>query len=269
MRYCKSKDFGEVTAYELGWSPFGPPAMTVHFYVVDGICIDTAFQRMQKEAHACTAGHRLHTIVLTHHHEDHSGNAASLKKALDIPVLGHAETIHKMRQPFKIFPYQHYAWGAALPLEMGSLPESVPSDQIELIPVHAPGHSKDHTVFWEKNNGWLFSGDLFIAERIKYFRSDEKMKDEIDSLKKISALDFDSLFCAHNPQLKNGKAALQKKLQYFEDFYGRVQGLHGKGMDVNAIIREMGLKENYFMKAFCMGNLSMKNMVRSACASLQ
>ena len=105
-------------------------------------------------------------------------------------------------------------------------------------------------------------GETVSLEEIR-----EIMKDQIESLKKITALDFDSLFCAHNPQLQNGKAKLQSKLQFLEDFHGRIKGFQTKGLDVNAIINEMGLKENYFMKAFCMGNLCMKNMVRSACES--
>ena len=268
MRYCRHKNFGEVEAYELGWSPFGPPAMTVHFFVVDSICIDTAFQRMQKETLAYLAEHQVHTLVLTHHHEDHSGNAASLKKALEVPVLGHPETVKKMQRPFKIFPYQHYAWGAALPLAMKTVGDSVSSDHIELIPVHAPGHSKDHTVYWEKNKGWLFSGDLFIAEHIKYFRADEKIKDQIESLKKICQLDFDCLLCAHSPQMNDGKTKLRNKLQFLEDIYGRIKGFHTNGLDVNATILKMGLKENIFLKTFTMGNLSMKNMVRCVYASL-
>ena len=151
-------------AYEWGWSPVGRPAMTVHFYVMHGICIDTALRHMQKEVVSCIAKHQVHTIVLTHHHEDHSGNAASLNKTLQIPILGHSETVKKMQQPFSILPYQHYAWGAALPVAMETLPEIVQSDHIDLKPIHTPGHSRDHTVFWEKSKGWLFSGDLFIAE---------------------------------------------------------------------------------------------------------
>ena len=264
MRYLKQKDFGEVQAYELGWSPMGRPAMTVHFYIMDGICIDTALRHMQKEVVNCIARHPVHTIVLTHHHEDHSGNAASLNKTLQIPILGHPATVNKMKQSFPILPYQHYAWGSARPVVMETLPEIVQSGHINLEPIHTPGHSRDHTVFWEKNKGWLFSGDLFITERIKYFRADENMQDQIDSLIKVCQLDFDCLFCAHNPQIKNGKAKLQQKLQYLEDIIGRIKEFYTKGLGVNATIKEMGLKENYLLKAFCMGNLSMKNMVRSA-----
>ena len=95
MHYLKQKDFGEVQAYELGWSPMGRPAMTVHFYITHGICIDTALRHMQKEVVNCIARHQVHTIVLTHHHEDHSGNAASLNKTLHIPILGHPATVKK------------------------------------------------------------------------------------------------------------------------------------------------------------------------------
>lgn len=266
MRYLKKKEFGRVQAVESGWSPIGKPFMTVHFYVVDGICIDTGFRHMQKEAVISLKQHPIHKIILTHHHEDHSGNAAVLNKAYNAPVLGHPVTVEKMKRLFKILPYQHYAWGAAQPVEMQGLPPTIQSDHIELHAIHTPGHSRDHTVFLEKREGWLFSGDLFLAERIKYFRADEKMKDQIDSLKKIRQYDFDFLFCAHNPQLQNGKLKLQNKLQYLEDIYGTVKGMHAKGLDLDEIIKNIGLRENYLMKAFCLGNLSMKNMVRSVFA---
>ena len=96
MRYCRHKNFGEVEAYELGWSPFGPPAMTVHFFV------------------------------------------------------------------------------------------------------------------------------------------DEKIKDHIESLKKICQLDFDCLLCAHSPQINDGKTKLRNKLQFLEDIYGRIKSFHTNGLDVNA-----------------------------------
>ncbi len=269
MRYLKKKCFGEVKAYELGWAPVGRPFITVHFYIVDGICIDTAQQHMQKEVVELVKRHSVHRIILTHHHEDHSGNAACLKKECAIPVLGHPETVKKMKHPFKIFPYQYYAWGPARPVKMEMLPKTVQSDHIHLQSIHTPGHSRDHTVFWEKNRGWLFSGDLFIAERIKYFRADEKMKDQIESLKKACCLDFDTLFCAHNPCIENGKIKLQKKLQFLEDVYGTVKRFHNQGLDMSETIEAIGMKENHMVKIFCMGNVSMKNMIRSAYSSLK
>ena len=147
---------------------------------------------------------------------------------------------------------------------MQPLPEIVESGTVVLKPIHTPGHSKDHVVFYEGKNGWLFSGDLFLAERIKYFRSDERMKDQIDSLKKINALDFKSLFCAHNPKPLEGKKWISNKLQFLEDLYGNIQKLWDQGFSIDEISRTIGLKETFMIKIVCMGNVSMKNMIRSA-----
>jgi glyoxylase-like metal-dependent hydrolase (beta-lactamase superfamily II) len=93
-------------------------------------------------------------------------------------------------------------------------------------------------VFLEKKQGWLFSGDLYLGERIKFFRADERFAEQIASLIKVLTLDFDTLFCAHNPCLKSGKQKIKNKLQFLEDLY------------------------------ITMGNVSFANMVRSAMASI-
>jgi glyoxylase-like metal-dependent hydrolase (beta-lactamase superfamily II) len=267
MRLINIKTYGPVTSCELGWSIVGRPAWTVYLYMVDNICIDTGQSRMRSYVMEFLKPYNINQIVLTHHHEDHSGNAAAIKEARHVQVYGHPITVEKMRQKNTILPYQHYTWGASTPLTMLPLPEIIESDRFVFQPIHTPGHSKDHVVFFEEKNGWLFSGDLFLAERIKYFRSDERMKEQIDSLKKISAFDFKSLFCAHNPKPENGKKCISNKLQFLEDFYGNVQQLWEKGLSENEIIRSIGVKEDYLIKIFCMGNVSMKNMIRSAVKS--
>jgi glyoxylase-like metal-dependent hydrolase (beta-lactamase superfamily II) len=49
--------------------------------------------------------------------------------------------------------------------------------------IPTPGHSEDHICLFEPNEGWLFSGDLFISERVKYMREDENVYSLLDSLK--------------------------------------------------------------------------------------
>lgn len=267
MHLVDVKRYGPVTSCELGWSMFGRPSWTVRLYVVDGICIDTGQYHLRKQAMEFLAPYKIHQVVLTHHHEDHSGNAAALNATRHIPIFGHPLAVTKMLKKNRILPYQHYTWGASPPVRLQPLPQTVESNSLSLKPIHTPGHSKDHVVFWEESKGWLFCGDLFLAERIKYFRIDERMKDQIDSLKKILTLDFDALFCAHNPKPENGKRSLAAKLQFLEDLYGRIQQLWAQGLSLDDITQSIGLKETYSVKLICLGNVSMKNMIRSAVQS--
>ena len=108
MRLVKSYRFGDVKGVELGWSPFGHPMMTVYLYVVDDLMIDTGLRHMQREVIEIAGTCKIRKALLTHHHEDHSGNAAALKNALDIPVYGHPLTVSKMKADFSIFPYQRF-----------------------------------------------------------------------------------------------------------------------------------------------------------------
>jgi glyoxylase-like metal-dependent hydrolase (beta-lactamase superfamily II) len=213
MHIVETEKFGEVEAIKLGYGPVGPPLMSVYLYILDGVIIDTGQRHMQKALIQLLDGKKLHRILLTHHHEDHSGNAAAIKKHYHIDACGHPLTVQKMATGFPILPYQRLAWGRSEPMALEPLCSAIESDRFKLVPIHTPGHSKDHTVFWENSRGWLFAGDLYLGQQIKFFRSDENIYDQIASLKKVVKLDFDALFCAHNPCSENGKAKLAQKLQ--------------------------------------------------------
>ncbi len=269
MRYVKPITIGDVKAYELGWSPLGHPMMTVHVYLVDDLMVDTALAHLRREVMGIARESGIRRAILTHHHEDHSGNAAALKESLNITVYGHPLTVSKMRRDFKIFPYQHYMWGKTVPLEMAVVPEVTETANFRLKAIHTPGHSRDHVVYLDPDRGILFSGDLYLSDRIKYFRADEIVADQIASLKRILRLDFDMLLCCHRPRPAGGKERIANKLQFLEDLYGSIRRTWKKGMNEKQIFHELGLKEQHFVKWFCFGNVSMRNMVRSAVRSLE
>ena len=269
MRLIKTCKFGDVKGYELGWSPVGHPMMTVYLFVVDDLMIDTGLRHMRREVIDIAGSGNISKVVLTHHHEDHSGNAAALKDAFGVSVYGHPLTVLKMKADFPIFPYQHYMWGKTLPLEMEIVPEVMETENFKLNAIHTPGHSKDHVVYHEPDRGILFSGDLYLSDRIKYFRADEIISDQIESLRKILDFDFDTVLCNHHPKSTKGKQRIAKKLQFLEDLYGGIRRLWEKGCEEKRIFRELELKEQYFIKWFCFGNVSMKNVVRSAIRSFE
>jgi glyoxylase-like metal-dependent hydrolase (beta-lactamase superfamily II) len=264
MNIIKIEQFGEIEAIKLGYGPIGPPFMSVYFYILDGLVIDTGQRHMQKTVIELLREKKLRRILLTHHHEDHSGNASAICRHHHIEAFGHPLTVQKMATPFRIPPYQHYIWGRSESIELSPLGPAVESNRYKLVPVHTPGHSKDHTVFLEQANGWLFSGDLYLGQRIKFFRADEKIYEQIDSLKKVLKLDFDALFCAHNPCPQNGKSKLAQKLQFLEDIVGQVQKLKTTGLSLKAIVKRMDSGNDKWIKLMTMGNVSFGNMLRSA-----
>ncbi len=264
MRICKTYDFNRIKGFKLGSSLFGPPMMTAYCYVFGNIMIDTGFFHVQKETLEIAKNNNIKRIFLTHHHEDHSGNAAVIKKAVNADVYGHPLTIQKMSAPFKILYYQKYVWGKATPLTMKPVPNNIETGMGAMIPVHTPGHSKDHTVYFIKDAGVLFSGDLYLGDKIKFFRADENMGTQISSLKRVLKLDFKTLLCAHHPKLEHGKKHMENKLRFLEDLYGSIVELWKKGYREKQIFASLKLKEELFIKYFCFGNVSMINGVKSA-----
>ena len=264
MNIVKTEKLGDIEAIKLGYGPIGRPLMSVYLYVLDGFVIDTGQHNMQKAVIDLLCEKELHQVLLTHHHEDHSGNAAAICRQHQIDAWGHPLTVQKMADGFKILPYQRFIWGQSERINLLPLSLVAESNRFTLEPVHTPGHSKDHIVYWEKTNGWLFSGDLYLGQKIKFFRSDENIIDQIESLKKILKLDFNALFCAHNPCPQDGKTKLKQKLQFLEDIVGQIQKLKAAGIARNAIFRQVDPGIDKWVKLMTMGNVSFVNMLRSA-----
>ncbi|MCK9363929.1 MAG: MBL fold metallo-hydrolase [Syntrophales bacterium] len=269
MKFVKKHEFGKVRGWEFGWSPMGHPLMTVISYRIGPVLIDTALSHMRPAVLEMVKREGIKTVLLTHCHEDHSGNARPIKDTFGIPIYGTQLTAEKLSRPSRILPYQHLVWGAAPPVELKILPDVWEDFGLRLLPIPTPGHSRDHIAYLAPDEGWLFSGDLYLSSHIKYFRADERIKEQITSLKKALTLDFDALFCAHHPKPTNGKDFLGKKLQYLEDLYGRIAGLALQGMDSSLIMKTLHLKEAWKIKLLCLGNVSMENLVHSVISSLK
>lgn len=254
----------KVTALELGYGIIGRPLMNVICYLVGETLIDSGQTRMAAAMESFVRDRRIRRLLLTHHHEDHSGNAAMIAESCDAEIMGHPITVEKMRHIRPILPYQHIVWGQSREVDITPLPAEVGADGYRFIPIHTPGHSKDHTVYLESEHGWLFSGDLYLGERIKFFRSDEKIEEQIQSLRNVLQHDFESLFCAHNPVLKKGRNKLQRKLAYLEEIAGTVRSFLVMGLPEKEIVRRMDRHQDRLVKFVTMGNASFANMVRSA-----
>ena len=262
-RTVKKHTFGPVQTYELGFSPIGRPYMTVYLYFAGSAMIDTGQSHMRSQVLEIASRHTIDSVLLTHHHEDHSGNARRISDRYGVPIFGSPECVREMARPFQIQLYEYIIWGASEPVVMTVLPNTIDNRDYCLQPISTPGHCKDHTVYLEANQGWLFSGDLYLGDKIKFFRADERIIDEIRSIKKILRLDFEAVFCSHHPKPTGGKARMRRKLQFLEDLYGNVANLWSQGKNAAEIMEALKMKEATVVKWFSVGNVSAINGVRS------
>ncbi|MFN8283506.1 MAG: MBL fold metallo-hydrolase [Chitinophagales bacterium] len=259
-------EFENVHYYRFSVYRLGSNVQTVYTFVLDDLLIDTA-QRFNRENILKVAqDHEISTIILTHHHEDHSGNVAFLMKQLHVDAYAHPETVRILKKGYSISVLGKLMNGN---VDRALLNPILETDLIEtknysLQPIFTPGHCHDHYCYFEKNHGYLFSGDLYVADKIKYFAPYESIFTQMDSLKKLLQLDFDVLFCSHNPKTENGKKRLQNKLNFFEDFVGTVSKYKEEGHSSSEILAKMGNKENVFYKVITFGDFTAENLVKSA-----
>lgn len=203
-------------------------------------------------------------LLLTHHHEDHSGNAQRIATKFSIlpkaPALGQ----EKLAKGYKTPVLQKMVWGSPLPVKTQALSEKEAlSDGSVVVPVHTPGHAKDLTVFFLPEQKYLFSGDLYISRKLKMLRIDENLQQLVDSLKKVLALDFQTVFCPHAGVIEDGKAALQEKLNYILNLCETAQKMKKEGLDLEVITDNI-LGKEMLTSRLTRGNFCKKNLIQQA-----
>ncbi|KQX01236.1 hydroxyacylglutathione hydrolase [Massilia sp. Root418] len=154
------------------------------------------------KAHGLT----LTTILLTHHHADHTGGVPALLQHYAVPVYG---------------PRNDGIATVTRPLSEGDTVD-VPGLDLRLSVLEVPGHTLGHIAYVRPDGEpWLFCGDtLFAGGCGRLFEGTPAQM--ANSLDKLAALPADTkVFCAHEYTLSNlrfasavdpGNAALQARV---------------------------------------------------------
>lgn len=206
--------------------------------------------------------HRLETVLVTHHHEDHSGNAGHLRQQFQARILAPRLSLADLRQGFPIQFYRRVIWGVPPQVEAEGLEdfecfEDGSGNRWQVVP--CPGHSPDMRCFLEVREGWLFSADLYVASRVRYAPQGYRLDQELESLDRVLALPFSELFCAHRGHVAGGRQALRAKRDYLVELLARAQELRGRGYSLKEISRRLLGPEDYVSLLtgfhFCKANL--------------
>jgi ribonuclease/clavin/mitogillin len=165
-------------------TPTLPPATSTNTLVVGGerlVIIEPATPHAGEQARLDelvaqlqAEGRTLAAVIVTHHHDDHTGYAAALRDAHDIPIFAHAETAARLEFPID----EHIDEGWSLDLGDGHTLEAL----------HTPGHAPGHLLLWDRKTDVAHAGDLVAGEGtiLVDVRDGGDMSVYLDSLRRMA-----------------------------------------------------------------------------------
>ncbi len=227
---------------EMPWNR--PSSMSVYLYLADGLLIDTGSSSLGSESKKFFNENNITQVALTHIHEDHSGMAAWLQEHLNVPVYLHPRSIAKAAVEPEFMEYRREIWGRRPAFKAQTIPQQIISDKYRFEVIDTPGHCRYHKAFLEPEQGWLFTGDLLVNTKPRSVFREENMSEMIESLEKISALDFELVFCSHTGIQKKGPQLCHQKLDYLLDLREKVQELRKKGLEDKEIDQRLFPEED-------------------------
>jgi glyoxylase-like metal-dependent hydrolase (beta-lactamase superfamily II) len=163
------------------------------------------------------------TIVLTHCHVDHIGNAQQLKEQTNAKVAVHKEDAQFVSGE-KAQPSPRGALGILFKVVSPFFkPKPVRPDIIlndgdrvgKLVVVHTPGHTPGSISLYDSGRKLIFVGDTMryangkISGPSKRFTPD--MNSALKSITKISRLEFDTMLGGHGDTLKPNASVAVKE----------------------------------------------------------
>lgn len=156
--------------------------------------IDTALRR---------AGVPLERVIVTHGHRDHAAGVEAIAAAHPSAVFA--------KHPWPAEDAQY-----AVQWERLNDIDAIPMGDERLVVLATPGHSPDHIAVRHERGGAIFTGDLVVAGSSVMIHSSKggNLKQYLESLERLLALQPKVLYPAHGPTITDPKALITGYLEH-------------------------------------------------------
>lgn len=270
MLFSKKSDVGAIgdVQYVNGAVRFQKIRLNVYVYCVDGVLIDTGSMSLKDVFYPFFHQQSFDQVMITHIHEDHTGNAGYINRHFDVPIYLSEKSIRLAHEEGQYPLYRKMFWGKREPFQPIPMPATFSSRHYEWQTIETPGHAFDHYAFLNNSTGQLFTGDLYVQTKSKVTLREEHTPSTIRSLEKLLQYDFDEVFCNHAGYLVDGRERLQAKLDYLKEIEYRVGRLHAEGYDSAHICRAL-FPNKYPIMTVSFGEWDSLHIVQSLLAEPQ
>jgi glyoxylase-like metal-dependent hydrolase (beta-lactamase superfamily II) len=150
-----------------------------------------------------TAGAPIRWVLATHTHPDHSPGAASLAARTGAELVGRPAPEHGP---------QDRTFVPSRVLDDG---DRLETGEFVLEAVHTPGHASNHLCYRHTGSNWLVTGDQVIdGSTVVINPPDGDMKEYIESLRRLRAMDCDALLPGHGDRIDDPARAIDGIIEH-------------------------------------------------------
>lgn len=196
-----------------------PPATHTNAYLVGqdpAYLVDPGASKPEEHAklfealdEAIASGLRLHAVLLTHAHRDHTRAVPAVVERYGIPVWAHADAVPALAGTAAV--ERTLADGEVLPL--GTSPDGRPGWSLQVL--HTPGHALGHLSFRESRYGAILAGDMIsTVSTIVIMPPEGHLATYLASLARLRTLPSATLYPAHGPAKRDSHAVIDTYLAH-------------------------------------------------------
>ncbi|WP_052344374.1 MBL fold metallo-hydrolase [Bacillus ndiopicus] len=197
-------------------------------------------------------------ILLTHHHNDHTGMVNDIVASKNIPVYASDKAVPRLRfEPdylyykiaffehlYKVYDVLHTEAAINRMMKLRTTYEQHEQLKIQanILPLHQsqklgdfhiqyfPGHSPDSIAFYDESTKWLFAGDIIFSNSIPNALVDfdeegemlQTVQQQQQSFHALQNLELSHVFAGHQPSFTNTAEVIERSLRHMDTKWQRI-----------------------------------------------